>query len=62
MEEVEHRTVMSRKPNAPVDDFVAAQIGTFGEAPESALGTGDRIISFNSLQIDHLSKQQVVGS
>jgi hypothetical protein len=29
--------------------------------PESALGTGDRIISFNNLQIYHLSKQQVVG-
>jgi hypothetical protein len=34
----------------------------FGEWTESALGTGDRIISFNNLQIDHLSKQQVIGS
>jgi hypothetical protein len=32
------------------------------ERPETALGTGGRIISFNSLQIDHLSKQQVIGS
>src|SRR5258706_2367827 len=35
--------------------------GTFGEAPESGLVTGDRIINFNNLQIDHLPKQQVVG-
>jgi hypothetical protein len=28
---------------------------------ETALGTGVRIIRFDNLQIDHLSKQQVVG-
>jgi hypothetical protein len=33
----------------------------FRGCPESALGTGVRIISFNNLQIDHLFKQQVVG-
>jgi hypothetical protein len=29
---------------------------------ESALGTVDRIISFNNLEVDHLPKQQVVAS
>jgi len=35
--------------------------GAFGGWPETALGAGVRIISFNNLQIDHLSKQQVLG-
>jgi hypothetical protein len=38
------------------------KIGTFHDSLESALGTGGHIISFNNLQIDHLSKQQVIGS
>jgi hypothetical protein len=36
--------------------------GHLAGATETALGTGDRIISFNNLQLDHLSKQQVIGS
>jgi hypothetical protein len=31
-------------------------------SPKSALGTLDRMISFNNLDVDHLSKQQVVAS
>ena len=35
--------------------------GAFREALESALGTVGRIIVFNNLEVDHLSKQQVIA-
>ncbi len=37
------------------------KIGRFRSAPQSALGTVDRVIVFNNLQVDHLSKQQVIA-
>ncbi len=36
--------------------------GNFGLGPKTALGTVDRMISFNNLEVDHLSKRQVVAS
>jgi hypothetical protein len=37
------------------------KIGHFSSAPQSALGTVDRVIVFNNLEVGHLSKQQVVA-
>jgi hypothetical protein len=38
------------------------KIDSFSGVPESALGAVDRMIVFNTLQIDYLSKQQVTAS
>ena len=37
------------------------KIGRFRTAPETALGTVDRVIVSNNLEVDHLSKQQVIA-
>jgi hypothetical protein len=37
----------------------ALKIGILRYEAESVLGTVDRMISFNNLEVDHLSKQQV---
>jgi hypothetical protein len=41
--------------------FKQLKTGTFELSPKSALGTVDRMIVFNHLQVGHLHKQQVVA-